>query len=217
MTTASPLQWPAGWRRLPAALRTRAKFNRKEWQAATIPGNGGWNRTKELSVADATARVLRELERFGVQHGDAIISTNLALRLDGLPRSNQGEPADPGAAVYWRLPGEDMKVMAVDRYDRVADNLAAIAATLEAMRAIERHGGAEILKRTFTGFAALAAPKDAYAILGLQPGATREDVEAAWKQEARKAHPDTGGSHARMAEVNAARDAIIKLLEASHG
>ena len=48
--------------------------------------------------------------------------------------------------------------MAIDAYAEVADNLAAIAATLEAMRAIERHGGAIILDRAFQGFAALPAP-----------------------------------------------------------
>ena len=37
--------------------------------------------------------------------------------------------------------------MAIDAYTRTADNLAAVAATLEAMRAIERHGGAQILER----------------------------------------------------------------------
>jgi hypothetical protein len=48
--------------------------------------------------------------------------------------------------------------MAIDQYDRVEHNLAAIAATLDAMRAIKRHGGAEILDRAFTGFTALPAP-----------------------------------------------------------
>jgi len=45
--------------------------------------------------------------------------------------------------------------MAIDIYDTVAGNLAAVAATLDAMRAIERHGGAQILKRAFQGFKAL--------------------------------------------------------------
>lgn len=48
--------------------------------------------------------------------------------------------------------------MAIDQYYRVEENLAAIAATLDAMRAIERHGGAQILDRASTGFAALQAP-----------------------------------------------------------
>jgi len=48
--------------------------------------------------------------------------------------------------------------MAIDRYSTVEGNLAAIAATLDAMRAIERHGATVILERTFADFMALPAP-----------------------------------------------------------
>ena len=41
---------------------------------------------------------------------------------------------------------------------QVEESLAAIAATLDAMRAIERHGGARVLERAFTGFTAVPAP-----------------------------------------------------------
>ncbi|WP_249183503.1 hypothetical protein [Burkholderia cenocepacia] len=50
------------------------------------------------------------------------------------------------------------RVMAIDQYAWIADNLAAVAATRDAMRGIERRGGARILERAFTGFATLAAP-----------------------------------------------------------
>ncbi|MGN5479481.1 hypothetical protein ACTMU2_29065 [Cupriavidus basilensis] len=103
-----------------------------------------------LTVSDGVNRVLDELGRLGARPGSIIISTNVAVRLDGLPRSGQREPADPGAAVYWQDRSGAPRVMAIDQYRSVADNLAAIAATLEAMRAIERHGGAQILERAFT-------------------------------------------------------------------
>ena len=99
---------------------------------------------------------MAELAKLAVSRDDLIISTNVPTRLDGLPRGDARNPEDTGAAVYWRKAHDaPMKCMAVDRYKAVADNLCAIAATLEAMRAIERHGGAEILERTFRGFAAL--------------------------------------------------------------
>lgn len=114
---------------------------------------------RDLTISDGTRRVLDALRILGVQEGDAIISTNLVLRLDGLPRYGQSMPADPGVCVYWQRQGDKgQQCMAIDMYDRVADNLAAIAATLEALRAIERHGGAAILNRAFTGFTALPAP-----------------------------------------------------------
>lgn len=187
---AFPLQWPPGWRRIPSHQRKRAKFA---------------NYRRELSVMDGIERVLDELGRLQVKRDDLVISTNVPTRLDGLPRSDK-VPADPGAAVYWTK-GKATRCMAIDRYDRVQDNLAAIAATLEAMRAIERHGGAEILDRAFTGFVALPAPEQWFTVLGIGAHATREQIEDAYRKLAMKHHPDRPeGDAGEMARVNAARD-----------
>lgn len=191
-----PLSWPFGWKRMQPGLRTRAKFNRKERQY-DASGNHTWNRSREMTVSEACDRIFAELSRMGVATGNVIVSTNLQTRLDGRPYSNRGEPGDPGAAVYWRVKGAD-KVMAIDRYDRVADNLAAIAATLDAMRAIERHGGAAILDRAFTGFTALPSPEQATAPSWrdvLWPGAspvqaTLHDAEQAYRRRRSETHPD---------------------------
>ena len=100
--------------------------------------------------------------------------------------------------------------MAIDRYDRVADNLAAIAATLEAMRAIERHGGAEILNRAFAGFAALpsAVPETSSAhwsdVLGCPRDASMSDVRAAFFRARSAAHPDKGGTSEQFKAVTRA-------------
>lgn len=209
--SAYPLQWPAGWRRTPAHIRSRAKFNAKERRYRTH-GDGStysWTESKDLSIADGTNRVLQSLERMGLRRDDIVISTNLELRLDGLPRSNQRMPADPGVAVYWRN-RKETRCIAIDRYDRVADNLAAIAATLEAMRAIERHGGAEILDRAFTGFTALPQPEQWFQVLGVSAHATEAEIEAAYRRLAMQHHPDRGGNGADMARINAARDAGLE-------
>src|SRR4029077_9617164 len=102
----------------------------------------------------------------GVREGDAIISTDSKVRIDGLPYSGQREPENPGVAVYWKR-GKELqpKAMAIDQYTRVADNLAAIAATLSAIRAIERHGGAIIMERAFLGFQCLPMPNTWRSIL----------------------------------------------------
>ncbi|MGN6383698.1 MAG: J domain-containing protein [Dyella sp.] len=181
---AFPLQWPAGWKRTPLSSRTRARFSQSN---------------SDLTVAQATRRVIGELRRMGVHDYDLIISSNLELRLDGLPRSGQRDPEDPGVAVYWRDNTQDgwpMRCMAVDRYDRVADNLAAVAATLDAMRAIERHGGAEVLNRAFTGFTALpgAGGTEHWSdVLGVDERATREEIDAAYRRLRSLHHPDRGG------------------------
>ena len=204
---AFPLQWPAGWKRTHGGPRTRARFVTKERRYSQHSGNA-YLHSKELSIADGVERVRAELGRMGVRDDDLVISSNLELRLDGFPRSNQREPADPGIAVYWRDKGET-RCMAIDRYDRVADNLAAVAATLEAMRAIERHGGAEILNRAFTGFTALPAPgtTEWWAVLGVPRDAHASNVEAAYRRLRGQHHPDRGGDADKFHAVQHAYEA----------
>lgn len=205
--TAYPLTWPAGWRRLRPHERTRAKFGKSERvYSTTTPGNS-WVQKKDLTLNDAVTRVLEELSRMGIDRQEIVISTNVQLRLDGLPKSGQRKPEDPGAAVYWRRRGQPPRCMAIDRYDDVADNVAAIAATLDAMRAIERHGGASILDRAFTGFEALPAPESWWQILGLSgPDVLREAIDVAHRRLAMQHHPDRGGDTETMSRINRARD-----------
>jgi hypothetical protein len=176
-----------------------------------VPGGGSWTRKKELTIADGTSRVLKVLEQMGYNRS-VVISSNLMLRNDGLPRSGQRAPDDPGVAVYWGN-GPQARCIAVDQYDRVADNLAAIAATLEAMRAIERHGGAAILERAFTGFVALPAPTAWWQTLGLKtPNPSRQEIEDAHRSLIMKHHPDRGGSTEMAAKINAARDTGLQAI-----
>src|SRR6185437_3353504 len=195
---AYPLCWPDGWKRMETWRRANGRFS---------------SNNRMVTVADGCGRIMVELSKLGVKRDDMIISTNVETRLDGLPRSDRANPADPGVAVYWRK-GQNapMKCMATDRYRAVADNLCAIAETLEAMRAIERHGGAEILERAFTGFAALperagSSWRDVL-MFGSRP-VTRESIDNAYRELAKKRHPDVGGSTEAMAELNMARDAAM--------
>lgn len=201
-----PLSWPEGWKR--TQTRSSAQFGKTETRYGD-QGQQYYAGKKRLSVADSVQRVLDELDRMGVKDWNVIISTNVPLRLDGLPRSDK-EPADPGAAVYWK-PNDKapMRCMAIDRYNRVADNLAAIAATLDAMRAIERHGGATILDRAFLGFAALPekATQHWREVLGIEGAASLDLVETRFRALAQVNHPDKGGDRAKFEEIVQAREA----------
>jgi len=204
--TAYPLSWPAGWKR--ASHRTRANFSKKNRDASKP-----FACKEKLTVADSLRRLLDALRMMGIPDWCVIISTNVELRRDGLPYSGRKAPEDPGAAVYWRDPANDQRrCMAIDQYDRVEDNLAALAATLDAMRAIERHGGAAILDRAFTGFTALEFNPDGTRtrtwrdVFGVVDGPmTLNFVKRKYRELASERHPDKpGGSHEAMSELNAA-------------
>lgn len=223
MAERYPLCWPEGWKRTILGHRTAAKFSSSDRhsQTDTDGTTRSWRSAKRLSVFDAIQRVQYELDRLGVRDGDAIISTNVPTRLDGLPRSDRAEPSDSGAAVYWTLKGRK-QCMAIDQYTRVADNLAAIAATLEAIRTVGRHGGGAILDRAFTGFAALpeaAGGKSWREVLGLPRDAARysvEEIQSRFKKLVKEKHPDViGGNEDPVRELIWARDAAIMELTQS--
>lgn len=212
---AYPLAWPAGWPRTKPGHHQDARFNKKVWQAGRA-----YATSQQLSVTEAVHRVLEELGRMGIDRQDVIISTNVRTRLDGLPRAGEREPEDGGAAVYWQDRKGNRRVLAIDQYTRVADNLAAIAASLDALRAVERHGGAVILERAFTGFTALPAPggttkRTWRQVFGLQPGqnVTRDQVRAIYRRLAAEHHPDKGGTDGLMAELNVANEQALQELE----
>jgi hypothetical protein len=151
----------------------------------------------------------------GFRRDDVLISTNLVTRLDGLPRSDQRKPADPGVAVYWRKGTKgEMRCIAIDIYNDVADNLAAVAATLDALRAIERHGGAQVQERSFRGFAALPESTKRHwrDVLDIPyTHVTPEAIENRYRTLAKTRHPDvSSGTHEAMAELNLARDEALR-------
>lgn len=223
MTIAAyPLQWPEGWPRTRPERRTWAKFEKITKRYDTESGRSVRAGRQNLSVSDGTQRVVKALELMGLGLDDIVISTNVQLRLDGLPRSNQPEPSDPGVAVYWQSKKGERKVMAIDRYARVADNLAAVAGTLEALRSIERWGGGQILDRAFSGFTALPAPGQTHArgwreILRVDPDVNDLDaVKAQYRRLSSVHHPDKGGTEEAMSELNWAWAQAQDALAARH-
>jgi hypothetical protein len=186
--TRYPLAWPAGW--------PRAKHRKDATFKVTF----------EKALADLDA----EIERLGGRY--PVLSTNLEVRLDGSLKRNNGEPADRGAAVYFNLKGKQ-KVFACDTFTTVRDNIRGIGLTIESLRRIERYGASQMMERALEAFEALPAPLDPYEILMIPRDARREDIEGAFKRLALKHHPDHGGSTAKMAELNRARDLAIEALK----
>ena len=207
---AYPLAWPDGWKRTDPSAQTFGRFGVRTSFKSSFSDHM-YTQKKQVSIAEAVSRIRAELGRMGLRDDDIVISSNLRLRLDGLPRSDQREPDESGAAVYWIDKSGATRCMAIDRYRRVADNLAAIAATLDAMRAIERHGGAEILNRAFTGFAALEHHgEDWWDVLEVRRDASREAIDANYRRLRSQHHPDKGGDSEQFQRVQRAYEQATK-------
>jgi len=208
-TTNYPLTWPDGWPRTESGWRENGKFSTK---STRYTDHGSYQQTTGLTTSGAVTRVIEEIRRMGIDVEDIIISTNIKTRLDGFPRSGQRAPDDPGAAVYWQE-DDRHRVIAIDRYHKVEHNLAAIAATIAAMRGIERWGGAKILERVFKGFDALPSPEDVepgnpwWEELRTNQDAPHQEIQLAYRRRRKETHPDMdGGSTTAFMAVQAAYD-----------
>jgi hypothetical protein len=195
---AHPVNWPVGRPRTPPHERKPALFN-----------SGG----KSLLFDQAVSRLQRQTQAVTKQGQkwrmkELTLSTNYELRVDGRPRRDRGVPTDPGVAFFFELDGKP-HLLACDRWDSVAGNIAAIAAHLEALRGQERWGVAT-LHEAFAGHVALPAPEQWWQVLGLTAAAPVDLIQRRYRELARRAHPDTGGSEAAMARLNAARDEGLK-------
>jgi len=199
---AYPLTWPAGWKRLSSNVyRSRAAF--------------------KTSLTVARDELMNELKLIGAS--DIILSTNVALRRDGLPYAGMAQPSDPGVAVYFKTRRYanfqsivESKVIACDKWNKVEDNIQAVRLTVNAMRGMARWGCSEVLDRVFTGFAALPPPVAAkrawHEVLSIRLDATPGEIQCARNILAKRFHPDSGSepNSARMAEVNEAFAEAIK-------
>lgn len=180
---AFPLYWPDQWPRTPAARRTGSQF--------------------KTSLTKAMTNVEEELRRFAKDSGKKIsgllISSNFSL--------TDRRPADPGVSCYFEWDGITTCIC-VDRYNKLEDNLQAIFRCLEAERTKLRHGGINLVRAAFRGYAALPPPKsnkrDWMEVLGItvSDAGRVEVVEKAYKRLRSKYHPDRPtGDKERFNEV----------------
>lgn len=195
-----PLQWPVGYKR--TKYPKRSQFGQQSF-------------AKARDTIFAQLRLLLTYQ----ERATIVMSTNIPLKLDGLPYASYRQPEDKGVAVYFQYKDESV-VLCCDQWDKIEHNMWSIAKTIEALRGIERWGVSDFLKRSFTGFNALPPkgedkPKrDWWVVMeySQRPGRFSwdwEGVQAQYKSLAKKKHPDVGGTVAEFQELsNAYNEAI---------
>lgn len=187
MTEAYPLHWPPAWprERKPKEARFKTKF------------------------AIARDGLLDELRMLSAKH--IVISTNVELRLDGLPYANRREPADSGVAVYFMLDGVQ-QCIPCDKWKKVKDNIQAVRLTVQALRGLERWGSKGMVNAAFSGFAQLSDGSTTWHdVLGVRPNASSEEVKRAYRNSVKKHHPDRGGDPEQFAAVKSAYDNYLAI------
>jgi hypothetical protein len=144
-----------------------------------------------------------ELRRLGAT--EIVVSSNVAVKADGLLYADSRRIDDPGIAVYFKFKKKSL-VMARDGFHSVAGNLRSLGLAIDGMRQLERHGGSLMLEKAFDGFLAIAPPdwkKPWREVFGIKSDWTG-DIAQLYREKARNRHPDAGGSDTLMAELNVA-------------
>lgn len=183
MTQAYPLTWPPNWPR--TSHPTKSQF--------------------KTTLNAAIDNVQSSLKRFAADSGKKVenflVSSNVSLM--------ERNPKDSGVCVYFTW--DDISTcIAVDRYLKIEENLQAIHHVIEAERTKLRHGGLNLVRAAFRGYAALPPPSGTKGrhwadVLDVTSKATLAECESAYKRKSMIAHPDKpGGSALKMSELNAA-------------
>lgn len=195
MTQSYPLSWPTGWKRTERNQIKVSKFHK-------LSGNnwdGSFRQRGNLTIANGVAMLMKQLRMLNAK--SIVISSNLHLTTYGEPRSGQREPDDSGVAVYFELKDKP-RVLACDKWSVCADNMAAIAKHIDALRAQDRWGVGSV-DQAFAGYAALEAPKKWRDVLGCVSNVTLKYAEDQYRYLAKQYHPDMpNGSHEQFTAIS---------------
>lgn len=202
--TNYPLFWPKNQPR--SDKRRQGRFStrgRRDYM-------GSWTPSRKHSIAESARELDAEIRRMGGR--GMIISSNLKVKGNGLPYSNQGRIDDPGVAVYFEWKKRDL-VFACDSWLAVEDNLWAIVKHIEALRGQERWGVGS-LDQAFAGYAALPDPgkRKWWEVFGLHPESLHPDIVAKYRELAKMYHPDnpTTGNADNFRQVQTAYEEFQK-------
>jgi hypothetical protein len=172
------------------------------WPGPRTPVSGRGRSPFRASWQTTVDELKREAAFLGA--GDVVVEVALEerhIRVDGLPRANAPQPADPGVVLSFPRTLHGPLRYSCDAFTRWQDNLRAIVLGLESLRRVERYG---IAKRgeQYAGWKQLPASTVTReeARRRLEVLLRDEPIEAHLlsdkslaRRAVRRAHPDVGG------------------------
>lgn len=181
------------------------------WPVKETPAYARKRATFRVGYQDRLDLLEHELEKLNAKN--IVIQAQFEakeIRQDGWPRSS-ARPKGPAIIVSFKGSNGPLS-FPCDHYQSWEDNLYAIALSLEALRAVDRHGVTKNAEqyRGWTQLPAAEAKTDGFldaeqaakwlaVVSGCSQSATFIQVnsvaqDAAYKMAAKRLHPDTGGS-----------------------
>jgi hypothetical protein len=164
--------------------------------------------TTRISLARAADDLLYELEQLAAT--EVVISCDVQPLPDfaGYPETYKS-PIDPGVAVSFHL-GETTYGFTCDAWDTVAGNMRDIGLAIAHKRLCQYR--CTPIDREFFGYKAkvILPTRDStrrkpwWQVLYVAPDAPAVVIEAAYKSLCKHYHPDRGGTHEAMTELNRA-------------
>lgn len=187
-----PVQWPAG---RPRTVERKSSLFKEDGRRLTMTA-ARRRLHEQLSAMTRAGHAWRTT--------NIILTTNIRYTASGArdQKLSRRDPDDTSVAVYFDLDGK-AHMLACDRWDTVQDNIAAIAAHIDALRGQERWGVAD-LRQAFAGHIALPRPSSWWEILHVAPDATIDVINGAYRAAAKRAHPNAGGDRIAWDRLSAA-------------
>lgn len=164
----------------------------------------GYNLYSSKSWDDTLDDLYHTFDRWGVPSRDVTVFGTRTPKRGGRPVQRDRDANR--VTISFRHPSGRTVTVSKDNLTS-ENNLRALYLSLEDIRMIEKRGLSETVGIVLMQIAGPVS-KTPYDRLGVKPNASMSDVEAAYRLKAKTVHPDAGGSHEAMRELNAAIDEI---------
>lgn len=148
-------------------------------------------------------QITLEMDRWGIKEW----SSNYP---NGAERNGFSQDENSRTVIFtYKLRGKNV-TLRMGSQARATDNLRVIYLAIKSMRLNEKRGIGEVMEQAYKQLAAPEGIIDPYQVLGLSQGLPMGVYEAMYKDLAKKAHPDAGGTPEQFKKLNEAIEEIRK-------